>query len=630
MEYIHGQSQRGFEILSAPHLDVSVKAEQALHENRIALSIDSNNIDALFSAAYALQSLNRMSEALAYYDKFIELKPDESVAYNNRGLVLVGLNKFQEALSSLEKAIEINPKNALAWGNLGRLLQGTGRNMRALHYYDKAVQLDPNFTEAYYNRANVLQGFNQPKLAEQSYAKALALRPDYPLLYGDWLHAKLRACDWTDLERAFEGLAQGVRDRQLIAPPFSLVGTPLSLELQLQCATNYIEKKVPASEPLCAGSVRSTKSRIRLGYFSADFHGHATAYLMAQLFELHDRSKFELVAFSFGTDVEDGMRARLRMGFDQFLELRERTDQDIAKLAHDMQIDIAIDLKGFTAECRPGIFAMRFAPIQVSYLGYPATMGAPYIEYMIADETTIPEQHRRYYSEKIIYLPGSYQPNDAGRYISNASFTREQLALPPDGFVFCCFNGCWKILPPVFDVWMRLLKQVPSSVLWLLADSEAAVRALKDAASARGVDSNRLVFAPRVALPEHLARHKYADLFLDTLPCNAHTTASDALWGGVPVLTQIGETFAGRVAASLVRAAGLSELVVSTIEAYEAMALDLAREPAKLRQYKERLRANRLSCALFDTKKFTTNIESAFTAMWQRYQAGLKPEHIHV
>ena len=351
---------------------------------------------------------------------------------------------------------------------------------------------------------------------------------------------------------------------------------------------------------------------------------------MAELFERHDKTKFELTAFSFGPDQNDEMRQRVSKAFDRFIDVRMKTDEEVARLSRDLGIDIAVDLKGVTQDCRTGIFSYRAAPIQVSYLGYPGTMGAEYIDYLIADKTLIPIESQQHYSEKIVYLPYSYQVNDAQRKISDKVFTRSELGLPESWFVFCCFNNNYKITPNTFDLWMKILGQVTGSVLWLFEDNPTAAKNLRLEAQKRGMDPSRLVFAKRMNLPEHLARHKVADLFLDTLPCNAHTTASDALWAGLPVLTQAGESFASRVAASLLNAIELPELVTYTPEAYVALAIDLATHPAKLQELKSKLAANRLTTPLFDTALFTQHIEAAYTLMFERYQADLMPDHIYI
>jgi predicted O-linked N-acetylglucosamine transferase (SPINDLY family) len=383
---------------------------------------------------------------------------------------------------------------------------------------------------------------------------------------------------------------------------------------------------------LHAADGRSRHERIRLGYFSADLReNHPVAQLIAGLFEAHDRSRFELIAFAFGPPARDGMRARIQAAFDQFIEVGNLSDEDVAQLAREHEVDIAVDLMGFTLHNRTGIFAGRAAPVQVSYLGYAGTMGASYIDYLIADQTVIPREHAGHYTEKIAYLPHTFQPNDSRREISTITPDRRSMGLPDRSFVFCSFNHCYKINPEVFAIWMRLLRQIDGSVLWLAGTDPAAERNLRKEAQARDVSPDRLIFKQRTALlTDHLAQLRLADLFLDTFPYNAHATASDALWTGVPVLTLLGETYAGRVAASLLRAVGLPELITESPEAYEALALELATDAPRLAALRQRLAGNRLTYPLFDTALFTRHIEAAYLAMWERHLAGLPPQHIFV
>ena len=351
---------------------------------------------------------------------------------------------------------------------------------------------------------------------------------------------------------------------------------------------------------------------------------------MAELFELHDKSKFEIIAFSFGPNLNDEMRKRLTLAFDQLIDVRSKSDKDIAAISREMGVDLAIDLKGYTQHQRVGIFSYRAAPIQVNYLGYPGTMAAEYFDYIIADPTLIPVESQKHYCEKVAYLPNSYQVNDRQRIISEKVFTRQDLELPKNGFVFCCFNNNFKITPHTFDGWVRILKVVEGSVLWLLEDNATVGLNLRKEAQARGLDPNRLIFAKRMKLPEHLARHRLADLFLDTLPYNAHTTASDALWAGLPVLTCIGESFSSRVAASLLNAIDLPELIMSSQEQYEAMAFELATNPVKLKAIKDKLERNRQTAALFDTPRFTKNIEQAYIQMYERQHNDLPLDHFYI
>ena len=452
----------------------------------------------------------------------------------------------------------------------------------------------------------------------------------YGFLMGDLLRTQMTICDWSNYASGVAELRAQLSRGEKAAPPFFVLALLKFSRSAKKGLGNLGGRKVSGSGEHKGISPLPGHRRIRIGYFSADFREHAVAILMAGLFEEHDRSKFEVTAFSLGPDIDDDMRTRLKVAFDKFIDVRAMSDRDVVSLARNFEIDIAVDLNGLTRDARTSIFAMRAAPIQVNYLGYPGTMGADCIDYLIADPVVIPDADQPHYAEKIVYLPNAYQPNDRKRLIADKVFTRSELSLPQEGFVFCCFNNNYKIVPDVFDSWMRILGHVDGSVLWLLKDSDIAARNLKKEARVRGVDPDRLVFAPRMTLPDHLARHRLADLFLDTLPYNAHTTASDALWTGLPVLTQIGEAFAGRVAASLLRAVGLPELVTTTRDAYEALAIELAGNPAKLASIKRKLSDNRLTTPLFDTALFTRHIEAAYTAMYERHRAGLPPDHIRV
>jgi predicted O-linked N-acetylglucosamine transferase (SPINDLY family) len=411
-----------------------------------------------------------------------------------------------------------------------------------------------------------------------------------------------------------------VRRRQRVAVPFSFLAVSDSAVDQLCCAQVHAAHKFPAPPAPWSGR-RYGHERIRLAYLSADFHDHATARLTAGLFEHHDRSRFEVIGVSYGRQRRDAMRARLEKAFDRFVDVSSKADREVASLLREAEVDLAIDLKGYTQDARPGILAARAAPSQVSYLGFPGTLGAAFVDYLIVDRHLIREGEAAHYAEKLVYLPDSYQANDSAREIAPTVQERAAAGLPPRGFVFCCFNASYKIVPAMFDVWMRLLRDFDGSVLWLFEDNADAVRNLRREAGRRGVSGDRLVFAPRAAPPEHLARHALADLFLDTLPYGAHTTASDALWAGLPVLTCTGAAFAGRVATSLLQAIGVPELIAADLASYEARARALAGNPAELAALREKLARNRLTHPLFDTARFARNLEAAFVSIWQREQA---------
>jgi protein O-GlcNAc transferase len=623
-DYAEGYNNRGV-VLQELGLPL-----EALQSYERALAIKPDDAEVYSNRGNALQALGRLEDALASYERALAIKPQYPEAHGNRGNVLRELKRFDEALTSYGRALAIEPDNAEVHNNRGIVLQELERTAEALKSYERALEIKPNDAEVYGNLGNALVRLRRWPEALNSYGRALEIKPDQKWLHGNWLHAKMQLCEWRDLDSHVKRLLGEVEQAQRAVLPFHALALTDSLALQQQAARTRVNDSSSLNLLLPAIAKRQRQGKIRLGYYSADYHNHATAYLTAGLFEQHDRSRFELIAFSFGLPQHDDMRRRLTAAFDRFVDVRRTSDQEVAQLSRELLIDIAVDLKGFTEDARMGIFSHRAAPVQVSYLGYPGTMGATYIDYLIADLTLIPPESRQHYTEKIAYLPHSYQANDRERPIGDRNFTREELGLPPTGFVFCCFNNAYKITPDTFDVWMRIMKRVEGSVLWLLADSERVAVNLRREAEVRGVRGARLVFAPRMPLAEHLARQRAADLFLDTYPYNAHTTASDALWAGLPVLTRSGESFAARVAASLLRAAGLPELITTTPEEYEALATELAADPSRLVQLTAKLRRTRLAVPLFDTELFTRHLEDAYAQMYERSIRGLNPEHLYV
>jgi predicted O-linked N-acetylglucosamine transferase (SPINDLY family) len=594
-----------------------------------SLTLDPAQPTAHFNRGIALKGLERPTEALASYQRAIELKPDYAEGYNNLGNVLKELDRLDDALACLDRAIALRPAYARAHFNRGETLRALRRYPDALDSFRRAAELKPDFAEALVGQAFIHQLMNNFPEALALHERGLKLKPDLPYVVGGKLHIKMHCCNWDALEADYAALDETIRLGNQPAEPFFALPYPSSPDMQQACARTYGQHKYPAAPPLWTGE-RYDHERVRIGYFSADFHDHATAHLIAGLFEHHDRRRFELVAFSFGPDARDRWRERLAASFDRFLDVRDWTAAEIAAKARELEIDIAVDLKGYTMDARTNVFAQRPAPVQVSYLGYPGTLGVPYFDYLVADPVLIPPEHQLWYDEKIVYMPHSYQVNDATKVIAERTFSRAELGLPDDAFVFCCFNANYKITPDLFDIWMRLLAAVPGSVLWLLDGHPVATGNLRKEAGKRGVDPARLVFASRLPLPEHLARHRQADLFLDTFHYNAHTTASDALWAGLPVLTCLGNTFPGRVAASLLNAVGLPELITRDHAGYEALALELARNPEQLRALREKLAANRLTQPLFDTALFTRHLEAAYLAMQARHEAGLGPDRIVV
>ncbi len=603
---------------------------EALSSYERAIQLRPDYAEAYLSRGLVFHALNQLDEALASYDCAIAIKPNYAEAFCDSGNVLQQLKRMDEALARYGCAVKLKPDYENAYLSIGNAFKELARLDDALAMFDRAIAINPDYAEAYANRGNLFKDLKRLGEALNSYERAIAIKPGFSFLFGTLIHTRHQVCDWDGYETDKERLEAALESRQESAPSFVAATIFDAPRLQRIAAEVWTHSRCPARDTLGPIASRPRKDRIRLGYYSADFHDHATCCLMAELFELHDKDRFELYAFSFGPDTQDAMRKRVALAFDKFIDVRGVSDIAIARMSRELEIDIAIDLKGYTQDSRPGIFSYRCAPVQVNYLGYPGTMGADYIDYLIADETLIPESARLHYSEKIAYLPHSYQVNDTKRVISDRAFTRSELGLPTDGFVFCCFNNNFKITPQTFDRWMRILKSVEGSVLWLLEDNPHATRNLKKEAAARGVDPGRLIFGGRLALPEHLARQNLADLFLDTLPCNAHTTASDALWAGLPVLTLIGNSFAGRVAASLLGAMELPELIATTAEDYERLAIELASDPSKLGAIKDKIATNRMRAPLYNTALFTRHLEKAYTQMHERYLDGWAPDHLFV
>jgi protein O-GlcNAc transferase len=622
-DYAHAYNNRGLALTKLEQY------EAALASYDKAIEFGANDVVTYHkNRGIVLHALRRFQAARASCDRVIALSANDAEAYHDRGVAEIGLTQFDAAIASFDKAIALKPGYAQAYNNRGFALTHLKRYEAALASYDAATAMDANFADAYFNRGNLLAELKRPVEALASYARALTLQPDLAFLSGQVICTRMAICDWNQAAADLARLTERIERDEAACGPFGFLALSGSAELQRRAAEIWVRERCPMNPLLPAIPRRADHERIRVGYFSADYHDHATSHLIAGLFEMHDRSRFQVIAFSFGPDSTGAMRVRIKAACDEFIDVRDQSDSEVAQLARDLQIDVAVDLKGFTDGHRVGIFALRAAPLQVSYLGYPGTLGANYMDYLIADHTLIPEESRPHYAEKIVYLPDSYQANDGKRAIADRVFTRAELGLPPADFVFCCFNNNYKIMPDTFERWMRILERVPGSVLWLLADNPTAVGNLRREAVRRSVNPERLVFAERIGLPEHLARHRAADLFIDTWPYNAHTTASDALWAGLPVLTCAGEGFASRVAASLLTAVGLPELIVSTPEHYEDLAMRLAIDRQRLAEIKQRLADNRLTAPLFDTQRYTRHMEAAYTKLYERYQADLPADHI--
>ena len=603
-------------------------AEAIPHHEQV-LGMAPNNPDAWLNYGKSLASIQSNHAALDAFNKALSIQPNYFEALLNQGATLNELKKHGDALAAADKAISLRPDFAQAWLNRGVSLKALNQLDAAIACYDKAISLQPNLAEPYSNKATALKDLKRYPEALTHYTRALDINPDMPYLRGEILHLRMKIGDWTDFDQSIQTLTQEILANKKVVMPFAALALFNSEEMNYkvaQIATDGVNNTIKTHQtPL----PKYGNTKIKLAYYSADFRSHPTSYLMSQLFKLHNRDQFEIYAFSLLNGGEgDAMRKQLIPYFDHFIDVDNLSDQEVVNLSREHKIDIAVDLGGQTMDARTGIFALRAAPIQINYLGYPGTMAGQHHDYIIADAVTVPEGNQQFFSEKIIYLPNSYQVNDEQKEISSRTFSKEELGLPSNKFIFCCFNNNFKITPEIFSIWMNILKRVEDSVLWLFEDNDFIKKNLAKEAEARGVSGDRLIFAKRIGQQDHLARHRVADLFLDTLPYNAHTTASDALWCGLPVITVMGNSFPGRVAASLLNAIGLPELITHSLAEYELLAIKLATNPAELQTITSTLEANRLQMPLFNTALFCRNLESAYCKVYERYLNDLAPDHI--
>ena len=594
-----------------------------------ALKIDPDVASAHNNYGNVLQDQRKLSSALASYDRAISLDPNYAEAHNNRGDLLQSLGRMSEALSSYARALEVSPRYAAAFYNQGNAYGRLGRWRDAVESYDHALSIEPFHPQALMNRGNALVELRDNEAAVQSYTDALSIDPTIPYLAGTLLHVNMQQCQWADYQARLEALLCDLGAGRPVCLPFPLLSLTEDVVLHKRVAQAWIESAHKKARAAWVPKERSANEKFKIGYFSGDFCNHPVAYLTAGLFEAHDRSRFEIFAFSFGPDTQDEMRIRLERTFDHFLDVKDCTDSQLIARARECDLDIAVDLTGLTKGCRPGVFLARVAPIQMSYLGYPGTTGIPEMDYVVVDKTIAEPADAEHYTEKFIRLAHSYQANDPSRKPSDRIFSRAELGLPVTGFVFCCFNNNYKINPGIFDCWMRILQSVPGSVLWLREATAQTAHNLRRAAQERGVDGARLVFASRIeSMGDHLARQRVADLFIDALPYNAHTTASDALWAGVPVLTCKGRSYAGRVGASLLAALDLKELITSDLEEYVQAAVALAKDPARLDSLRVKLQQQLRTGPLFDIQRFTRNFEQVMQKVIERKAASLPADHI--
>jgi len=601
------------------------KLDAAVATLRQAIACNPRHVAAHFNLGVVLAAQSRLDEAAAAYRGVLAIDASHIEARNNLALLLSAAGDLAAASTVQWQAVKQRPEYPEGWNNRAAILLDQGRADEAVDALQRCLKLKPDYAEAYLNLGNAYRELGLLPEAIGAYRQALEVRPGYAEALAQLVYHRARACDWSEFEADQDRLLDAVRHSSGRVPPFTLVASRATAADQLLCAQQWAAQFIVPEEQILPAPRWPAHDRLRIGYLSADFHAHATASLIGELIERHDRDCVAIYGYSYGADPGGKLRAQLAAAFEHFDDLQHLPHRQAAERIRRDEIDVLIDLKGYTHRARPNILAYRPAPVQVNYLGYPGTMGAPFIDYIIADAFIVPPEAAHDFSECVGYLPDCYQPNDTRREIADAP-NRAACGLPADGFVFCAFNNSFKITPQFFAIWIRLLNSTPGSVLWLLESNPLVSSNLRAAAAAAGIDPARLVFAPIVPHLQHLARHRQADIFLDTLPCNAHTTASDALWAGLPVVTCAGATFAGRVAGSIVGAAGLPELVTHSPADYENLALALTREPRRLAALRNRLSVDRRNLPLFDMRKRARELESLYGQMDALWRSGARTE----
>ena len=588
------------------------------------LRLDPNQSHTLHLLGVVLVQTARPAEGAELIKRSLALRPNQPVAIASLGDALAQEDRWEEALQCYDRALSFSPQTVGALIGRGRILLNTGRNQEALAALAAADHFQPNDPTTLFLRGRALAQLARPAEASECFGRVLEINPAYEYALGARLWVDLHACEWGNYLEQIEKIEAAVREDALAAFPFVFFCVSDSPELQLQCARRFAARYRPKTAPLWEGQ-RYTHERIRIAYISEDFRSHPTAYLMMGLWEAHDRQRFETIAISLRPEEDSDVGRRAKAAFDRFIDASKLQDADIARLMREMEVDVAVDLMGYTGGALHSILARRPAPIQVNYLGYPGTLGSPDADYVIADAFLIPETEKAHFSEQVVYLPGAYQPNDRRGALTAAAPSRQDCGLPEEAFVFCSFNNAYKINPPLFDIWCRLLAAVPESVLWLIPGARETEKNLKIEAAARHIDPARLIFAPGVPNPEHVARIALADLCLDTAPVNGATTTSDALWAGVPVVTFAGRSFVSRMTGSLLGGVGLQELIAGSWPEYEDLALSLAKDAVRLEALRAKLRESRSTSQLFDTDRTCRYLEAAYSTMWERAQQGLPP-----
>jgi protein O-GlcNAc transferase len=603
--------------------------DQAVESYKKAISCNQNLFESHYNLGVVLKKLRHLDDAVKSLSNSIVIKPDFADAHNNLGSCFISLGQMTLAIECYEKAIEIKPEYAEAHNNLGNALNILGKFKVGVKCFEKAIAIDPDFAEAYNGLGDAYKKLKKRDKALLCYESAEGINPDMNFILGEIVNTKMHLNIWDDLLVRLKDAKKKIANNEKAIDPFNLMALIDDPSLQRKATEIRVNSAYPKSGVLPKIDYYPKHKKIRIGYFSGDFRIHPVAHLTAELYEVHDRDRFEIHAFSFGPDTKDQLNLRIKAGVDYFHDLRSMSHKEVALLARSLEIDIAVDLSGLTDKARTDVFAMSAAPIQLSYIGYLGTMGADYYDYLIADAMMIPKKNQKYYAEKIIYLP-SFQVNDSTESMPDITLTRKDLGLPEEGFVFCCFSNTFKITPTTFDSWARILKKVEGSVLMIYAANELSENNLTKEIIQRGVDSSRLIFGDRFDRPQYLARYRVADLFLDTQPYNAGATASDALRMGLPLLTLRGQSYQSRMGASIVNALNLPELITSTSEEYESFAIELALVPEKFKTIKDKLVNNLPTALLYNTPAFTRHLESAYTQMYENFHQGLNPDHIYI
>ncbi len=597
--------------------------DEAARLFREVLQADPNNAAAFYSLALIDHHAGRNDEALRWIDAGAVAAPLYAPMHFARGAILQAVGRKEEALAAYDEALRIQPDYTEVLINSGALLRDMHRHLDALHRFNNVLMINPDHPGALANCAILLTEFKKGEEAIVRFERLLQIAPDFDYGPGLLYYEQLHICDWKNKDTLPSQIIEGVQAGKRSCKTLALMAISDSASDHLQAAKTFASHLFAPRGPHIWNGERYRHKKIRIAYVSPDLREHPVGHLMCGVFERHDKSRFETYAISLGVDDNSRLRDRMLKAFDKFIDVRMMSTPQIAQLMRELEIDIAIDLAGYTSDSRTDVFLYRPCPVQAGFLGYPGTLGLDCMDYIIADRYVIPQSDQKFYTEEVVYLPDAYLPTDSGLKIAGRTPTRAECGLPDNAIVFCSFSHDYKISPDLFDIWMRILHQVPGSVLWLMSRVEISKSNLHKEAQARGIDPARIIFAGRVPLVEdHLARYRQADLFLDTHPYNAHTTAADALMAGLPVLTYMGQSFPSRVAGSLLHAIGMPELITTSLPEYEALAVRLANNPAQLAEVRARVQANRHTHALFDTDRFCQNLEAIYTAMWRKAELG--------